>query len=241
MSKLFISLLFFITINAQCQYDLRNPDIALSQNVNSIRLIHLESNIKSGTSVDIGDIAGTVAPLPEPLSQKYNDEINKSKAYYINEDFIKAAQVLKKAVRKEPDNPFILNEYARALYWIHGKKNESYMVYQNLIGRLDVLHNNSDTLIAIDIWFREAYWKLGVLHMDYGYWDNAFYEINRFMMSIQGENGTEIYDLALSYLTECAFELGDIELCKHFASRALFYNPNNEYVKHYLAQIEANK
>lgn len=74
--------------------------------------------------------------------------------------------------------------------------------------------------------------------MDYGKWSDWFYEINRFLCSIQNEKGEMVYEQALSYLTECAFEMGNTELCLHFANRVLFYNPKNEYVKYYMAKID---
>lgn len=221
-----------------CQYNLSNPDIATKVNVKKIDLIHLVSNMDDTIEVGMGEVLGQVAPYPEKLSDSYDNLINRSKELYIKKQFEKAAKILEAPVKNEPQNPFILNEYSRALYRIDGKSDLCYSTYKNLIGVLDAKYNNSDSILVVDVWFREAYWKLGTLHMDYGNWTDGFYEINRFLCGIQSEKGEPVYEQALSYLTECAFEMGDFELCEHLANRILFYNPDSDYAKHYLAKIK---
>ncbi|MBL7105089.1 MAG: hypothetical protein ISS18_12235 [Bacteroidales bacterium] len=237
------SLLLIIIINlfyintGICQYNLRNPDIATKISVKKIDLIHLISPNEDVQDVEIGDLIGTVAPIPKKLSDKFDEQIKESKNFYSNQQFEKASKILERPSKIESMNPFILNEYARALYRIESKSDICYETYKKLIGIFDSTYHNSDTIIVIDIWFREAYWKLGTLHMDNNNWSDGFYEINRFLCSIQNEKGKPVYEQALSYLTECAYEMGERELCLHFANRVLFYNPENEYVKYYLTRI----
>lgn len=223
-----------------CQYNLDNPDIALDPRVEHIDLIHVSTTDSIGDYIEMGEVVGYVDSFPKILSHDHQDKIMKSRRLYANGKFAKASKVLDKAVISEPDNPFILNEFARALYRVEGKSLQCYETYKVLISQLDSSLNNSETRIAIDMWFREAYWKLGTLHMDNGNWSEAFYEINRFIMSIQNEKGTPVYEQALSYMTECAFELGYYHLCKHFAKRTLYYNPQNSYVVYYLNKISQN-
>ena len=177
---------------------------------------------------------GKIEPIPKTLSDSFHDEIIKSKDYYNNGLYEKAYNVLQKAIEAEPKNPFILEPFARALYQIPEQKRFSYDIYKRLISILDNSNKDNLNTITINMWFREAYWKLGTLHMDFGEWEKAQLEINRFLMSIQELKGSFVYVQALEYLTECYFELKIPELYEHFAKRTLFYNPENEYVKNYI-------
>lgn len=224
-----------------CQYNLSNPDIAIKTSVKHIDLIHLVSKFDSIGNVSMGEILGQVAPFPKKLSNRFDSNIQKSKKLYTKKKYKKAVNILEEAIKIEPTNPFILYEYARATYRIKEKAEDSYKTYKKLVRILDSTYNNSDSNMVIDFWFKEAYWKLGTLHMDHNKWSEAFYEINRFIGSIQDMKGEFIYEQALSYLTECAFEMGEFELSTHFANRTLFYNPKNEYVKYYLKEIKRKK
>ena len=70
--------------------------------------------------------------------------------------------------------------------------------------------------------------------MDYGYWNEAQYEISRFILSIGELKGDIVYIQALAYLTECFYELNNTELSRHFANRTLIYDPKNRDAKYYL-------
>jgi tetratricopeptide (TPR) repeat protein len=237
---LIIYISIFLSNTIFGQYNLKNPDIATKATIKYIDLIHLISNNPDMQDLKIGEVLGQVSPYPEKLSENFDTQINKSKELYNQQKYNKASKILNKALKMEPENPFILNEYARSLYRLDDKSDVCYDTYKNLIRILDSTYNNSDSILVIDVWFREAYWKLGVLHMDFGNWSDGFYEINRFLCSIQGEKGELVYEQALSYLTECAFEMGNYDLCLHFANRTLYYNPKNDYVKYYLEKMNNN-
>ncbi|ALI99944.1 hypothetical protein DC20_14400 [Rufibacter tibetensis] len=85
----------------------------------------------------------------------------------------------------------------------------------------------------------EAYWKLGTLHMDNGNWKAAMLEIGKFMLMASNMKNEPAYEQALSYLTECAFEMKDKTLCEHFGKRTLAVNPKNDYVLDYLANLDS--
>jgi hypothetical protein len=82
---------------------------------------------------------GSAEEMPDVLSKKYNMLINKSIKLYNNKNYEQAAKVLEIVVKNEPNNPFVLNYYARALYWFDN--NNSYKYYKKLIEILD----NQDT------------------------------------------------------------------------------------------------
>lgn len=220
-------------------YQLKNPDAAVRSNYIYINLINVEYSLEEDTSdVVIGQKIGKIAPYPKYLSDKFHEQIYQSRKYYSEGNFEKAYKILEKPHEKEPDNKFIMEAYARALYQINSKRGLSYRIYKKLVNQLDDESGMNDSTLTIDFWFREAYWKLGTLYMDNGEWINAFEEISRFILSIKDSKGTPIYDYALTYLTECAFEMKHKELCEYFANRTLFYNPNNEQVKNYLQEIK---
>ena len=223
-------------------YNLHNPDAALPASITNVIFLHVIID----SAYDIGDSAGTmenigrIEPFPSPRSEKFEKIILKSEKQYAEKKYFKAAKTMRKAYRKESNNPFIMYGYARALYWGNESKYDSYVVYKDLVAQLDNGSGNNDSTISMDFWFREAYWKLGTLHMDYRHWEEALFEISRFILSIQDAKGTEIYDQAMAFLTECAYRLGNRELCEHFGNRALMYNPNNEYVKKVLMELDSN-
>jgi hypothetical protein len=129
-----------------------------------------------------------------------------------------------------------MQEYARACY--HVDRPASFIAYKNLVAQLDSTYQNSDSATVVDLWFREAYWKLGTLYMDYQEWSKAYYEISRFLLAIQYSKGDKVYTQALEYLTECAFNSYDDQLAYYLANRVLVYDKQNEYAKKVLREIK---
>ena len=232
-----LSLILILSANAQ--YNLSNPDVLISSDIKNIDFLHVKTKFDNDTTkVRIGETIGKIDQQPEILSKSFDSEIKRSYQFYRNGHFEQAYTVLETAIMLEPSNPFVMEAYARALYQTKDKKDKSFEVYKKLITMLDSTNNNSSANLAIDMWFREAYWKLGTLYMDRKDWKKAQYEINRFLASIQELTGTVVYSQALEYLTECYFEMGDNKLCKHFAERTLFYVPDNQYAKSCLKQLQ---
>jgi tetratricopeptide (TPR) repeat protein len=99
----------------------------------------------------------------------------KARELYARKKYQEAAALLRPALQDEPDNWFLLNELARTLFWIDEARPESFRLYTRLVdlqeskagvkGRQDV--------VLIDVWFPEAYWKLGCLYLDHREYDKA--------------------------------------------------------------------
>jgi tetratricopeptide (TPR) repeat protein len=133
---------------------------------------------------------------------------------------------------------FILDEMARTLFRIKEGKAESFILYKRLIdlqeskagakGRRDV--------VLIDMWFPEAYWKLGCLYLDRREYDQAVYEISRALLFLP-RNGP-LYEQALSYLCEAYYHLGNYKFARYLGNRVLELNPGNKYVLGYLARMK---
>ena len=222
-------------------YNLENPDVPVRSNITHYDFVHVDQTVETNSDVVTDQVIGKISPFPSVLSDGFQEELILSRQYYNQGDFHSAQRILIKAIKKEPDNKFILEAYARALYWIDDKKDLSYATYKRLIELIDLDNGKTDTVLTVDLWFREAYWKLGTLHMDNKKWTEAFEEISRFMMCIHDMKGTPVYIQALEYLTECAFMTNSRPLCEHLANRTLLYDPANDNVKYYLREIKKQR
>jgi hypothetical protein len=203
-------------------------DVPLAHDLKSTTFIHVISSL-SINHVNSGDLIGKVAPYPDTLSKQFSEEINASIRYYKNQKYAEAKSVLEVPIVKEPNNHFILSSYARASYQVD--KDKSFETYKFLVSKLDSIYHHSSDSLVIDLWFREAYWKLGTLYMDHKMWKEAYYEISRFIISAQDVKGSLVYSQALQFLTECAYMLYDDKLAIYLANRTLYYDPVNEYAK----------
>jgi tetratricopeptide (TPR) repeat protein len=236
----YILLLISFLIISQVSFSQKSkeiPDIPPFRETKTIDYIHISRSIQGDTfHINAGDMLGTVTAFPDTLSKQFSDEIKSSIDLYTRKNYSEAISVLEVPLMNESDNLFIINYYARALYLVDRKK--SFEIYKRLVSDLDSLYNSSIDSIKIDLWFREAYWKLGTLYMDNKLWKEAYFEISRFILSISSEKGTPIYCQALEFLTECAYNLYDDDLAKYLAERTLFYDPNNTYVKGLLKKLK---
>jgi tetratricopeptide (TPR) repeat protein len=218
------------------------PDIPIYNEWKNVILYHADftsSNLKLGDHVEAGEKIGSVQSEPKTFSNRFNNEILKSQQDYKQQDYKNAIDILKRAIVEESRNPFVLNNYARACYWEH--KEESYRTYKKLIQMLDSTYDEPGTHVSIDLWFREAYWKLGTLYMDNSEYDKAYFEISRSIAAMQDLKGEFIYCQALSFLTECAYMMQDEELARYLADRTLFYDPKNTYVREYIDELNKTK
>ena len=86
----------------------------------SIQILHLTpaARMEGGSRVERGTLLGTVQIPPPRLSIKYHEAIRESQRLSGQRAYGNAAHVLAGAYTEEPNNPFIPEPYARALYWI---------------------------------------------------------------------------------------------------------------------------
>lgn len=235
---LLVTLLLGYTSFSQ-RYLYVNEDCVIEKKVKKINILHIKSTIDTTkTTIEKDETIGQVQDYPPVLSKEFDRNIKRSKEYYDNRDYINAAKELEIAYNKEPENLFIAENYARALYWIDAEKEKSYYAYRKIVMQLDKQSQISESILTIDYWHRESYWKLATLYLDLGNWSEAFVLINKFIISIQENKGERIYNQALEYATECLFNMKEFEFAKHFAERTLFYDPQNDYAKEVLSKIK---
>ena len=190
--------------------------------------------------VQPGQSMGTAEEPLEVLSQKHGDRIQKSRALYDDQDYLEAIEEIKPAYKDEPDNPFILETYARALFRAPGMRPQSLSMYLRLMKILDAQGNDRKGTIVISAPFIDAYWKMGLLHLDSGEYGPAALEISKALAGGMWKTpGAQ--EQALGYLTEAFFHLNNYEAAGYYGSLTLLLNPKNTYVLQYLKQIPEPK
>lgn len=228
---------------SSAQYHLMTQDAVLPYIKNTILKAHADADPNAtAQQIAAADQHLMLAdPLPAVQSVRYGIVLMAAEKYYEQQRFAEAATQLKAAVAGEPDNSFLLYQYARALYPTENTKPQSFIAYQQLVRKLDHENGENDSTATIDYWFLEAYWKLATLQMDQAQWSPAAYNISRFLIGASSlgdlSRETQLYEEALSYLTECYFMLNEPEICRYYGARTLKFFPKNQYVRAYLAKL----
>jgi len=184
-----------------------------------------------------GDLLGTVEPRPVPLSARHQRELDSARALYERRDYAGAAAILAPAYADERDNPFIADEYARTLFWIDNRRNESFDAYRRLIAQLDKQQGTNDKQVAVDAWFSEAYWKIASLYLDREDWKNAAFEIARFLSVHSSDASAEAMTQIYGYFAESTDHMGRKDLARWAAERSLRWNPSNTGAIAYLRRL----
>ncbi len=202
-------------------------------------IVHLVAapEVAAGGAVAAGDVLGRIQPLPAPLSARHQTAIETAEEHYAARQYDAALAAIEPAYRDEPENPFVLEVYARTLYRMD-RRVESFAPYQRLVALLDAQRvtipgAGGPRSVVIDAWFADAYWKLGTLYMDRAEYDKAAFEISR-CLAIGRPVPDVFLDQAYSYLTKAHYHLGDYATAGAIGRLALRRNPRNEYVRPFL-------
>jgi tetratricopeptide (TPR) repeat protein len=212
------------------------PLVLYALNGREVRLAHIAhtSAPKSlGSVVSAGQRIGDVQPWPPVLSDRYQAALEEAQTRHAAHDYAAAVAVLEPAYRDEPTNPFVVEAYGRALYY-QREREQAFSVYRQLVDMLDAeWHADAPTAVTIDVWFADAYWKVGTLHIDRAEWERAAFEICRALaVPFMWERLAE--DQALSYLIRAYHELGRPDVARYYAERAIERNPGNRIARRYL-------
>lgn len=200
-----------------------------------VALAHAGAPERTGPAVmAAGRPIGAFEPPPAVLSARHQARVDAANRLYDARDYAGALAAIEPAYLDERANPFLIETYARVLYRM-GERAQSFVVYRQLVDLLDAQWGAADS-VTVDLWFVDAYWKAGTLHMDRREWERAAFEISRALVGgLAWEPLAE--DQALSYLTRAYFELGRHEEARYYAQRALGRNPRNTYARQYLDRL----
>lgn len=195
----------------------------------------LASEVPPGTVVAAGTPLGQIQDAPERLSDKHHEAILRAYALYDQRRYADALSQIEPLYQDEPKNPFILEIYARTLFRTN-QRAQAFKLYRALIDMLDTEVTLPKETVPVDAWFIDAYWKLGILYLDRGEYENAAFEISR-ALAITFEQNPAL-EQALAYLCEAYFHLADYDASKYYANETLRINPNNTHVVSYLSQMQ---
>jgi tetratricopeptide (TPR) repeat protein len=201
-----------------------------------VALVHASApEPTNGAVLTAGRPIGAFEPPPAVRSARNQARVETANRLYDARDYAGALTAIEPAYLDERDNPFVIETYARVLY----RKNEraqAFVLYRQLVDLLDAERKESPDSVTVDLWFVDAYWKVGTLHMDRREWARATFEISRALVGgLAWEPLAE--EQALSYLTKAYFELGRHEEARYYAERALGRNPRNTYARQYLDRL----
>jgi len=183
-----------------------------------------------------GQSLGTIQKFPARLSARHHDTILRARESYGLRQYAEAADLLARAYADEPDNAFVANEYARTLFWLDDRREESFAVYRRLIEQVDRQHGTNDRQVAVDAWFGEAYWKVASFYLDRKDWERAAFEITRFLAA-RGVEPKDGLEQVFTYLAEAYVNLRRTDLARWSAEQALRLNPRSMGALEYLYQL----
>ncbi len=190
--------------------------------------VHVTPTVTAGDSVSPSKPFGVVEPIPAVTSERHQDLLRVARQSYDQGRYLDAVQPLRQALADEPDNPFFLNEYARTLFRIDSLRPASGRAYEQLVKILTDRQSPPPNALVVDMWFIDAYWKLGLLYLDVGEYAKAFVEFAK--VSVARPSDAVMLEQLYGYLAEACFHLSEHAATDWFISKTLEINPQNRYV-----------
>lgn len=225
---------------AQSHYSRYGDYKVLPPAYNTFVVVHVDFDtaLHVGNAVKPGQIIGYEQDRPLVRSARFGMKLIASEEAYDAGQYAVAAKLLAEAARTEPNNPFITYQLARCLYRLEDREHV-YPLYVNLVAQLDKAVPAADSVLTVDAWFVEAYWKLATLYLDLEEWPGAIRSMSQFMAAANPQyyENTPLHEQLLGYLTESFYHLNDREMYQFYGAETLRRFPKNQYVKQYLAPV----
>lgn len=177
--------------------------------------------------VTTGSPLGTVDTFPTVRSTGYQAEYEQAQDLYAQGRYFEAATMLRAPVAAEPDNWFLLMALGNALFRVDSLRPESKRVLTRLVSLIDATEQDT-TALVIDLWFVDAYWKLGMLFLDDGNYGAALGQLIKVVIAPQPDprHRAAVY----AYVAEAFFHLGERADAQYYVDRTLELDPGNTYV-----------
>ncbi|GAA4356707.1 hypothetical protein GCM10023185_20760 [Hymenobacter saemangeumensis] len=221
---------------AQTRYQRYGDYKVVPPGYNTFNVVHVDfdTTLRVGNAVAAGQIIGYEQSKPLVRSVRFGMRIIASEEAYDAGQYSEAVNLLKEAARTEPNNPFVVYQLARSLYRA-GDRERAYPLYARLMTQLNQAGPAADSVLTVDAWFADAYWKMATLHLDLGNWPAAIRNMAQFMAAAnpQEYEHTPLFEELLSYLTESFYHLNDRELYRFYYAETLRRFPKNQYVKQF--------
>lgn len=189
---------------------------------------HLRPTVPSGATVTPTTRIGVIDTFPTVQSPRHQTELLAARRFYDQGSFAEAAHVVEGPLRDESDNSFLLNEYARALFRIDSLRPQSRTAYERLVTILTQRQSPPPNGLVVDLWFVDAYWKLGMLYLDTGQYRDALIQFATVALAPQPDS--RIVAQLRAYLAETYFYLGEKSAAQWYVDRTLELDPANKYV-----------
>jgi tetratricopeptide (TPR) repeat protein len=197
---------------------------------------HVVPDDATGKMAIFGQTVGQPLARPAAVSARFQKQIDQAAALYAKQEFSGSAAALEEPFQKDHDNPFLIEEYARALYRTQ-RRSAAAVHYRRLVTSLDAVGTSiRPDYVYLDHWFLDAYWKLATLDMDEGHWQAAICGINRVLLTAQPE--TLVHE-AFDYLVEAEAASGRHDLARLYADETLRRFPGDTYVGKFVSPPQA--
>lgn len=186
--------------------------------------------VERGTHVRAMDHLGNVAPRPDTVSETHQAVVEEADSLYLDGAYDRCVDRLRPVHESEPENLFVLERLGRCMYRSPRWRTASYTVYHNLLARINAA-KSEDADVAVDVWFVDAYWKVGILHFEREEWEEAIFDMTLVLPVLEAH--PEAYREALVHLTEAYYESDQLPQARYFYWRTLANDPENEYVRQF--------
>jgi hypothetical protein len=197
----------------------------------NVLFLHLKPDPGAGQkTVQEGERIGEIEDLPPQLSRTNDALLRQVQGYHADRRYLDAYRLLLSVADEEKDNLFFLELLGKTAFWMQGEEYHeiSYRTYARLIRLIEDGHDTS-VAVVIDLWFIDAYLKMGILCLDFREYERAALELSK-VLNHATNIEPQTLDLLYSYLAESYYFLQNAELNRYFCGIAKAHNPRNTYV-----------
>jgi len=213
------------------------------------RNLIVDKVIKKGKTFAARTNLGQLRDRPKPLTP--NDELfQQAQDLYEKKDHQGAIKILLAVFKLDKQNPFVREAIARNYYKSEGQKGRAIIHYIELMKIIEkgyfeseefsvtitTSKEVSESVVIIDPWFLDAYWKLGTLYLDVEEYQKAIIEISKlYYFGFKPDLVNNASDRAMAahifgYLAEAYFHTKQKKANNYFFCRTKEIDPQNTYV-----------